>query len=164
MAPTDDLLAVSADWPVQQVEAGEVLMAQGDSTRRLAVLLEGALEVRHGDEVVATIDTPGACVGEISLLLDQTHHSTVTAVVPTRVRVLADADRVLPSDPALLVPVASVLAGRLRLVSTYLADLKEQYGESHPGLDMVGDVLGSLTRHCGTPFEPGSDRQPDVPY
>jgi len=164
MAPTDALLAISAEWPERAVETGEIVMAEGDATRQLLVLVDGSLEVRRGEETVAVIDQPGACIGEISLLLDHEHHATVVAASPCRVRVLDDAHDRLAADPDLLLPVASILASRLRLVTAYLADLKEQYGGDRAGLDMVGDVLGSLTSHQGNPIDPGSDREPDSPY
>jgi CRP/FNR family cyclic AMP-dependent transcriptional regulator len=164
MTPTDELLALSQDWPEIEVEAGADVLVEGDATRRLYLLVEGSLEVRRGEEVVARLDTPGTCVGEISLLLDHVHHATIVATAPSRLRVLDDAHEVLLQDAAILAPVASILASRLRLVTTYLADLRTQYGESQPGLGMVSDVLGSLTRHSGTSLEPGSEREPDVPY
>ena len=57
----------------------------------------------------------------------------------------------------------SGLAERLDLVTTYLADLKDQYGDA-PGLSMVADVLSTLSQHPGTTARPGSARDPDPEY
>ena len=67
------------------------------------------------------------------------------------------------SDPAVLRLVAEGLARRLEFVSTYLADLKDQYGDA-PGLAMVADVLSTLSHHEPPPARPGSARDPDPAY
>ena len=59
--------------------------------------------------------------------------------------------------------VAEGLARRLNFVTTYLADLKEQYGDA-PGLSMVSDVLSTLSHHGQTAARPGSARDPDPDY
>ena len=55
------------------------------------------------------------------------------------------------------------LAERLNFVTTYLADLKHQYGDA-PGLAMVSDVLVELTQRRAPPARPGSARDPDPDY
>ena len=59
--------------------------------------------------------------------------------------------------------MATVLAERLSFVTTYLADLKHQYGDA-PGLAMVSDVLKELAAHQGPAARPGSARDPDPEY
>jgi CRP-like cAMP-binding protein len=164
MAPTDSLLDVSSDWPETQVQAGEQVLTAGGSNDRLLVLVEGSLEVRRGDEIVATINQPGACVGEIALLLGDAHTADVVATAPSRLRSLENASTALASDAALLLPVATTLASRLRLVTAYLADLRSQYADSSHSLSMVSEVLGSLTQHHGAAMEPGSERELEAPY
>ena len=56
--------------------------------------------------------------------------------------------------------VAIGLAERLNLVTTYLADLKHQYGDA-PGIAMVGEVLARLAERQAPPARPGSARDPD---
>ena len=55
---------------------------------------------------------------------------------------------------------AEGLARRLHFVTTYLADLKEQYGDA-PGLSMVSDVLATLGHHDRPMARPGSAHDPD---
>jgi hypothetical protein len=71
---------------------------------------------------------------------------------------------VLATDASLLLPVAAILASRLRLVTAYLADLQNQYSDAGHGLGMVSEVLGSLSQHHGVSFEPGSERESEAPY
>jgi len=55
------------------------------------------------------------------------------------------------------------LAERLNFVTSYLADLKYQYGDA-PGLSMVSDVLTRLAQHQGLPAQSGSARDPEPDY
>jgi len=57
-----------------------------------------------------------------------------------------------------------LLAARLGAMTTYLADLKQQYGDHEGGLGMVDAVLGSLMRGPGARSELGSERDPDPEY
>jgi CRP/FNR family cyclic AMP-dependent transcriptional regulator len=59
--------------------------------------------------------------------------------------------------------VAVGLAERLNFVTTYLADLKQQYGDA-PGLSMVSHVLQHLGHRHGPAARPGSARDPDAEY
>jgi len=97
------------------------------------------------------------------VLLGTDHGATVEAAEPSVLRVAADGAAFLGEDPELLREVAVGLAGRLNFVSTYLADLKEQYGDA-PGLSMVSDVLGRLASHQRPPARSGSARDPDPEY
>ena len=49
-------------------------------------------------------------------------------------------------------------------MTTYLADLREQYADHEGGLGMVDVVLGSLMRSSGPPTRLGSERDPDPEY
>jgi hypothetical protein len=59
--------------------------------------------------------------------------------------------------------IAVGLAERLNFVTTYLVDLKHQYGDA-PGLSMIPDVLRELAQRQATPARPGSARDPDPLY
>ena len=59
--------------------------------------------------------------------------------------------------------VAIGLAERLNVVTTYLADLKHQYGDT-PGLSMVSDVRSQLGQRQAPSARPGSARDPDPEY
>ena len=49
-------------------------------------------------------------------------------------------------------------------MTTYLADLKQQYADHEGGLGMVDVVLGSLMRTPATRSELGSERDPEPEY
>lgn len=158
-----DLLALAAHLPEITVADGDTLVEEGGTGSGLWVLVAGALEVRKGDVAVNTITVPGALVGEMSALLGTRHSATVVATEPTVLRYAADGPAFLESDPAVLRMVAQGLAERLAYVTTYLADLRHQYGDA-PGLAMVGQVLSELAQRQGAPARPGSMRDPDPEY
>jgi CRP-like cAMP-binding protein len=121
------------------------------------------LQVRKGSVVVNTIARPGALIGEVSALLDTAYSATVEALEPTVLRHAADGQALLASDPRITRLVAVGLAERLNFVTTYLADLKHQYGDA-PGLTMVSDVLNSSRSARLRRPRPGSARDPDPAY
>ncbi|HEY2977164.1 MAG TPA: cyclic nucleotide-binding domain-containing protein [Burkholderiaceae bacterium] len=158
-----EMLALSAHWPQQAFEPGEVVVREGDAGGGLWVLVSGALRVRKAGIVVNTITQPGAIVGEVSALLGSAYSATVEATQRSVLRHAADGSALLNSHPAITRLVAVGLAERLNFVTTYLADLKSQYGDA-PGLTMVSDVLRELSEHQGERARPGSARDPNPDY
>lgn len=158
-----DLLAVAADLPERELAAGEALLTAGDPSGSLFVLLSGALVVRREDADIAVIDHPGSVVGEVALLLEREHRSTVLAVEATRVKVAEDGAAFMAAHPEVLRAVAESLAHRVDVVSGYLADIRSQYADV-PGMHLVSTVLGRLSENHGPHPEPGSEREPDPEY
>lgn len=159
-----ELLALTLGLPEIELAPGDVLLAEGDETGRLFVLVEGSLMVRMDGADFVAIDAPGACVGEMALLLQQNHSASVIAVNPSRLRVIDRAQEALRTNPEVLHAVATLLARRLDLVNRYLVDLQRQYSDVDGGLGMVGDMLKQLAGHHGQRVEPGSEREPDPLY
>jgi CRP/FNR family transcriptional regulator, cyclic AMP receptor protein len=157
------MLTLSAHLPELDLAAGDVVVREGGPSGGIWVLVSGALLVRQGDEPVNTITLPGAIVGEMSILLGTDHGASVEATEPTRLRYAEDGHALLMSDPAITELVAVGLAERLKFVTSYLADLKQQYGDA-PGLSMVSDVLTQLAQRSGPTARPGSARDPDPQY
>jgi len=158
-----DMLALSAHLPTIEFAAGDVVVHEGGSAGSLWVLVSGALQVSKGPVVVNTITRPGALVGEIAVLLEGVNSATVRATEPSVLRHAADGQALLARDPAITRLVAIGLAERLNFVTTYLADLKLQYGDA-PGLSMVSDVLARLAERQGPAARPGSARDPNPEY
>lgn len=156
------MLGLSEHLPEVELVAGQPLVHEGGSGGAIWVLVWGALQVRKGGVPVNTITQPGAMVGEISVLLGTPHTATVEATEPSRLRYAADGNDLL-EDPAVAKLVAHGLAERLNFVTSYLADLKYQYGEA-PGLSMVTDVLTRLAQPQGLAAQPGSAREPNPDY
>ncbi|MBO9647953.1 MAG: Crp/Fnr family transcriptional regulator [Variovorax sp.] len=159
----DELLHYTAGLPEIALVPGDTVVREGEAGGGLWVLVSGALEVSKGGAVINSISKPGAAIGEISLLLDSPISATVAASTPCIVRHAVDGRGFLMSDPAIIRLVAQGLAERLHFVTTYLADLKNQYGDS-PGLAMVSHVLGQLAHRQGPAARPGSAREPHPDY
>lgn len=158
-----DLLGLSAHLPLVELAAGEPLVVEGGEGGSVWVLVGGSLEVLKGEVQVNTITHPGALIGEMSTLTGSRHSASVVAITPCTLHHAADGAAFLESDPGVLRLVATGLAERLSFVTTYLADLRHQYGEA-PGLAMVNGVLQQLATRQAAPARPGSLRDPDPEY
>ena len=149
-------------FPETSCEPGTVLIAEGTKTGRLYVLIEGEIRVWKGTYTLARVSEPGAVFGELSLLLDTSHTATVEAHTACKVYVVENAREFLRSDPDITYQLATLLAQRQQGMTTYLVDLKRQYGEEESHLGMVDDVLKSLIHQQNDACSPGSDRYPDT--
>lgn len=163
MVLVKDVLRLCDHLPVHQFAPGEIVVREGDDAGGIWILVSGALQVRKGKSVINAINRPGAMIGEISVLLNTSYGATVEAAVPSVLRYAADGRTFLASDPEISRLVAVGLAERLNFVTTYLADLKHQYGDA-PGLAMVSDVLTQLTQRQVPSARAGSARDPDPDY
>jgi CRP-like cAMP-binding protein len=158
-------LTLADDLPRRSLTEGDTLLAEGTRTGRLFVLLDGALRIEKGGVPITLIREPGACVGEISLLLDVPATADVVASEATTVAVIDDATSVLTTDPAASLALARLLATRVQQMTTYLVDIQQQYADHEGGLGMVGAVLGSLMhRSTGARSELRSERDPEPEY
>ena len=156
-----DILEYCIGGLKRSVAAGSEVLHEGGRTGHLYVLIEGRLEVIKGDAVVASIAEPGAVLGEMSVLLDMPHTATVRAAQDSVIYEIDDAASFLRQQPAVALIIARMLAQRLNVATTYLADLKRQYGGHGNHLAMVGDILQSMINLSPTQVSPGSDRQSD---
>ena len=156
-----DILEYCVGGLRRSVSAGSEVLHEGGRTGHLFVLIEGRLEVVKGDTVVATITEPGAVLGEMSVLLDTPHTATVRAAQDSTIYEIDDAASFLRKQPAVAILIARMLAQRLNVANSYLADLKHQYAGHGNHLAMVGDLLQSMINLPPTEVSPGSDRQSD---
>lgn len=163
MPSTPDMLAHCAHLPELTLPAGEVLVREGQPAAGLWILVSGSLRVLKGSVPVNVVAQPGAVIGEMSLLLDAPSSATVIASEPCVLRHAADGAALLARDPAITRLIAVGLAERLNVVTTYLADLKHQYGDA-PGLAMVSEVVAELAQRPAAPAVTGSARDPDPEY
>jgi len=159
-----DLLTLANGFPRRSLEPGDVLIVDGESVAALFVLLEGALRVEKAGVAIATVTEAGACVGEMSLLLDVAATADVVASERSVLAVIEGARSMLEQEARLPLALARLLATRLQVMTTYLVDLKQQYADHEGGLGMVDVVLGSLMRSPGARSELGSERDPDPEY
>ena len=159
------ILATLKDYPVQNFAEGDIILAQGEYTGLLYILIEGAVEVVKDDVTVATASEPGAVFGDLAALLGVPHTAVVRAVRPSRFHVVADAKFVLEKTPALCLHLCELLARRLDAVNKYLVDVRQQFvGDDHLG--MVDGVLDTLMhRHPRSRVAPRTStiRDPEIP-
>jgi CRP/FNR family transcriptional regulator, cyclic AMP receptor protein len=94
--------------------AGRVLTTEGEPGREFIIVLEGEVEVRHGDHVIATRG-PGEFFGEIALLDDRPRTATVVAKTPVTMEVLnrAEFGSLLAEFPDLAAQIMATMAQRL---------------------------------------------------
>lgn len=156
-----DLLHLVNDLPERSYRAGEVLLSDGSDHREVMVLIEGTLRIEKGGSTISTISRAGAVIGEVGILLNRPATATVVAATNVRVFVADDGAALLTTDPRVTFAVAEMLAERLDLVTTFLADLRQQYGDGSGSLAVVDEVLTSLMQRSGPRAQPGSVRDPD---
>ncbi len=82
----DDLAVLATAGDRVTIRAGRELFHEGDSASETAVVVDGQVEVRHGDEVVATLG-PGEVVGELAVLDHAKRNADVVAAVDTELLV-----------------------------------------------------------------------------
>ena len=145
----------------RSVSSGALVIQEGGTTGHLYVLIEGRLEVIKGDTVVAIMTEPGAVLGEMSVLLDQPHTATVRAASDSTIYEISDAASFLHQQPAVALLIARLLAQRLNVATTYLADIMHQYAGHGDHLAMVGEILQTMINLPPITISPGSDRQSD---
>jgi CRP/FNR family transcriptional regulator, cyclic AMP receptor protein len=97
-----------------ELPAGKVLTREGQQGYEFFIVLEGEVEVRQGDRVIAT-RRPGDYVGEIALLDRRPRTATVVATTPVSVEVLSRSEFVslLGEVPELSEQVMATMAQRL---------------------------------------------------
>lgn len=156
------ILSFCQDLPKVTFSPGDVLFSEGGRTGILYILTEGEVEVLKGDFQVTTVSEPGAVFGEISVLLGIPHTATVKALSASRAHVVQRADEFLQSQPDITYQLAKLLAQRLYGVTTYLADLKNQFEDQENHLGMVDVVLETLVHQQDEECTPGSDRDPNT--
>ena len=159
----NDMLALTTHLPKVEYAPGDIVITEGGESAGVWILVSGSLRVTKSGKEVNTVTRPGALIGEMSILLGVPDSATVEAVARCVMRYAADGEALLTSDPKIIHLVAVGLAERLNFVTTYLADLQQQYGDA-PGLAMVPEVLRQLAQRQGLVAHPGSARDPDPDY
>lgn len=142
------LLERLAALPVETFAARQTVLASGQTTGRLYVMIEGAVEVTKDGVRIAEAREPGA----LALLLGQPHTADVRTLQPSRFHV-ADGRDFLSLDPAAALYVATVLARRLDAVNRYLVEARSRLpAKPRPGLleELIDNIAKSL-RH-GAPI------------
>jgi CRP/FNR family transcriptional regulator, cyclic AMP receptor protein len=156
------ILTFCQSLPTARFAPGDVLLAEGDRSGKLYLLIDGEVEILKGDYQINTVSDPGAIFGEISALLDLPHMATVKATADTTAYVADSGSGLLQSNKEIAYHLSRMLAQRLHGVTSYLVDLKSQFEDQRNHLGMVDEVLEVLVHQQDVSFSPGSDRDPNV--
>jgi CRP/FNR family transcriptional regulator, cyclic AMP receptor protein len=94
--------------------AGAVLTQEGTTGHEFIIVIDGEIEIRTGDRVVATRG-PGDYVGEIALLDNRPRTATVVAKTPVVIEVIGKREfrSLLAGTPELSNDIMSTMAQRL---------------------------------------------------
>ena len=109
-----DLEHVASIADELDLQAGKVLITEGERGREFFVIISGEVEVFQGGKKVATLGD-GSFVGEMALLSKAPRNATVKASTPLDVLVITDRAFVdlLEKNPELWLKVTRALAERL---------------------------------------------------
>lgn len=157
-----DLTELAADLPLEEVEAGGVLIHEGAPPSRMLVLVSGTVTVERDGTPFARIDFPGAIFGEMSWILDKPATATARASTDVVVHVVDDPERFFRDRPGAALAVLEMTATRLDGLTQYLVDVKNQFAGNDDHMAMIDRILSSLVHHQAPKARPGSVRDPDV--
>lgn len=139
-----DIDCECADLPLRGYAAGEWIIEEGGHSGALFFLRRGTVEVIREEVLLANIARPGTVFGEISILLGRPHLTGVRALEDCEFHVAVDAEDYLRGHSEVGLCIARDLAWKVDAMSSYLTDLKRQYGDHGNHLSMVHEVLESL--------------------
>jgi CRP/FNR family cyclic AMP-dependent transcriptional regulator len=148
----DDQLATLTQVVTRRsVPRGSMLMAQGDPTDSLYIIISGRLKVMMGDaegkEVILAMLGPGEIVGEMGLIDDSPRSATVTAVEPSELLAISKREfrRCLAENFDMAMGVMRGLVRRLREADRKIGSLAllDVYGRvARLLIDMSENVNG----------------------
>ena len=142
----DTLFELCRDIEPIAVERGGTIVTEGAYSGCLYILLHGVLAVRREGIAIAEIDVPGAFFGEISVLTGRPHTADVTAITDAKIYIRENAREFLVAQPALLFPVARMLAERLGKATDRLVEIKKEPASGNLDASALDDILDALTR------------------
>ncbi len=155
------LLELAAGLPERQLRAGDTIITQGDPGGPLHILTSGTVLIERDGVPVARVDQPGAVFGEIAVALGTTATASVRCESDVTIRVAEDAETFLAEHPEAAMELVRISAARVNALTTYLVDIKQQYGDEENHLGMIDTVLGALTQQQAQTARPGSARDPE---
>lgn len=110
-----DLAAIAAAVDELEVDAGRVLVAEGEVGKEAFVIVEGEAVVTRGGAALNTIG-PGQPFGEMALVDRSPRNATVTATTPMRLLVIGQREFVglMDASPGFTRSILAAVAARLR--------------------------------------------------
>jgi CRP/FNR family transcriptional regulator, cyclic AMP receptor protein len=97
------------------VDAGHALFREGEPGDTMFVVIEGAVEVTHNEQVIETIGA-GGIIGEFALIDTGPRSASATAVAPSRLACVGKREFtfLVQEHPTFALQVMAVMAERLR--------------------------------------------------
>ena len=139
------LASLTVVLPLETLSPGTQLTTEGTRSGQLYILESGRLKVTRSGVTLATIDEPGAIVGEMAVLLGIPHSATVVAETASKVRVLDDAFEALVHHPELALHIATVACARLNATSALLVQLQGQSTDQPREKALLSRLLGAIS-------------------
>lgn len=139
------ILTMTKAQPLRQLAAGDMLITEGDPGSDLFVLESGRLVVTREGVTIATIDEPGALIGEMGVLLGIDHSASVRAETAASVRVIEEGVAFLERTPLMALHVATLACERLEKTSALVVELRREAEERAEDHGMFGRIFGALT-------------------
>ena len=138
------LAALAISLPLETLAPGTYLTTEGTHSGQLYILESGRLSVQREGVSLATIDEPGAIIGEMAVLLGIPHSATVIAQGEAKVRVVADALGTLSQNAEFALHLATIACARLNATSALLVELKGQAAGKAKEQALMSRILMAL--------------------
>ncbi len=138
------LAALAVSLPLETLVPGTHLTTEGTRSGQLYILESGTLTVQREGVNLATIDEPGAIIGEMAVLLGIPHSATVIARDAAKVRVVADALDTLSQNAEFALHLATIACARLNATSALLVELKGQAAGKAKEQALMSRILMAL--------------------
>lgn len=139
------LAALAHSFPLETLAPGTHLTTEGTRSGQLYILESGKLTVQREGVALATIDEPGAIIGEMAVLLGIPHSATVIAQSTARVRVVDDALGTLSQHAEFALHLATIACARLNATSALLVELKGQATGKAKEQALMSRILSALS-------------------
>jgi CRP-like cAMP-binding protein len=125
--PGIDVDTESLDDFTKSYPPGAIICKQGDVGAEMYVLVAGKIAIEIMGEQVASIDEPGACIGELALLLGQKRSATMRSVHNTMLTVIhrSNLKGVCEAQKDFMKNITLTLARRVSSATTTLATILE---------------------------------------
>ena len=138
------ILELAEGFPARSVPPGQIIIEEEGESSELLILESGTVEIRRMGQLVAVVEEPGATLGEVSMLLDSPSTADVIARGQVELRVIDDPEAFFAEHPALALFVARQLAERLARVTSYFADLRDEFGDADGQMGLVPQIVSEL--------------------